>query len=252
MFSDFFHHISHSAIVKQRAKNFLKDIEKWNGSSRMLLNVIDRHSVVIPYKDRKQRKESSQIFFQVRNLVEHLMREVSLKDAQEPEDSRFGWALDVLPVGSAVDGTKILLPDEFDFLVVFRRFQPGEKLRIGDDNVSQVEKFRLHLIRCMQEMDSRLLGQDQPPVLGFQFVDCELRRICLNIRLTWWGQGPSSEFHGMAISIDLTPVFHFDGWANQSGFRPLRSLPLLPDWFSGCQVVEHFRPVSFALTFPKR
>ena len=242
MFSDFFHHISHSAIIKNRARNFLQDFSNWNGTPKTLLNIIDQHSVAI--QPEWQDDESSEIFLHVCRMVKDLMRQVSIKDAQEPEATRYGWELDILPVGSVVDGSKILLPDEYDFLVVFRRFKPGEKLfTVGEDYLSQVERFRMHLIRCMQEMDSRLLLDN--PLMGFQFVDCELRRICLNIRLTWWGRGPASPLHGLAISVDLTPVFHFHGWDNQSGFRPLRSLASLPDWFRlPGQTVEHFRPVN--------
>ena len=181
-------------------------------------------------------------------MVKNLMKRVARRDAREPEESRHGWELDVLPVGSVADGSKILLPDEFDFLVVFRRFRPGDKLVVGQDYTYQVEKFRMHLVRCMQEMDGLLLklnpGRQQlPPVLGFQFIDCELRRICLNIRLTWWGTDATSPLRGLPISVDLTPVFQFQGWDNQSGFRPLRSLASLPDWFIR-QPVEHFRPVT--------
>ena len=216
------------------------------------MDLIDQHSVVIEPLER-QEDEPSQIFRHVSRMVKNLMKRVARRDAREPEESRHGWELDVLPVGSVADGSKILLPDEFDFLVVFRRFRPGDKLVVGQDYTYQVEKFRMHLVRCMQEMDGLLLklnpGRQQlPPVLGFQFIDCELRRICLNIniRLTWWGADATSPLRGLPISIDLTPVFQFQGWDNQSGFRPLRSLASLPDWFIllSDQILEHFRPVS--------
>ena len=253
LFIDFFHHINYSVICKRRAKEFLRDVADWKGSSsKTLLDLIDQYSVVIEPSERKE-DEPSQIFWHVSRMVKDLMKQVAQRDAREPEESRHGWELDVLPVGSAADGSKILLPDEYDFLVVFRRFRPGDKPVIGEDYTYQVERFRMHLIRCMQEMDSQLIllvdsghQQPPPPVWGFQFVDCELRRICLNIRLTWWGADATSPLRGLPISIDLTPVFQFQGWDNQSGFRPLRSLASLPDWFIllSDQILEHFRPVS--------
>lgn len=247
LFTDFFHHISHSAAIIQRAKDFLTHISKWNGSSQILLDIIDQYSVVIQ-DDASQSQnmsieveESTQIARSVHQIVLKLMEQIRIKDAQ---NTNFGWKLDVLPVGSSVDGSKILLPDEYDFLVVFRRFETQNKLvSIGEDYVDQVEKFRLYLIQCMQEMDQQLAGEE----LGFQFVDSEMRRVCLNIRLTWRGKQSSknSVFRGLAISVDLTPVFHFIGWENQSGFRPLRPLESLPQWFQRDQTVEHFRPVNY-------
>jgi hypothetical protein len=247
LFTDFFHHISHSAAIIQRAKDFLTHISKWNGSSQILLDIIDQYSVVIQ-DDASQSQnmsieveESTQIARSVHQIVLKLMEQIRIKDAQ---NTNFGWKLDVLPVGSSVDGSKILLPDEYDFLVVFRRFETQNKLvSIGEDYVDQVEKFRLYLIQCMQEMDQQLAGEE----LGFQFVDSEMRRVCLNIRLTWRGKqlSKNSVFRGLAISVDLTPVFHFIGWENQSGFRPLRPLESLPLWFQRDQTVEHFRPVNY-------
>ena len=90
-----------------------------------------------------QEDEPSQIFRHVSRMVKDLMNEVLLKDAREPEESRHGWQLDVLPVGSVADGSKILLPDVFDFLVVFRRFRQGNKPVIGQDFTLQVERFRV-------------------------------------------------------------------------------------------------------------
>jgi hypothetical protein len=210
----------------------------------MLLDIIDQYSIVIHDGDSQtmsqmsmEVKESTQIARSVRQTVQKLMEHIRVKDAQ---NTKFGWDLDVLPVGSAVDGSKILLPDEYDFLIVFRRFTAKNKLMfVGEDYVAQVEQFRLYLILCMQEMD-----QQSPEELGFQFVDSELRRVCLNIRMTWRGLSKHSLFRGLAISVDLTPVFHFTGWENQSGFRPLRPLESLPEWFQRDQTVEHFRPVK--------
>lgn len=142
MFSDFFHHISHSAAIKRRAKDFLCHISQWNGSSKELQDIIDQYSVVI-YKNSVP-DESSQIGQAVQQTVQKLMDQVRIKDAQS---TKFGWELDVLPVGSAVDGSKILLPDEFDFLIVFRRFPAKNKLMfVGEDYVAHVEQFRLFLV----------------------------------------------------------------------------------------------------------
>lgn len=186
-------------------------------------------------------EESTQIARSVHQIILKLMEQIRIKDAQ---NTNFGWKLDVLPVGSSVDGSKILLPDEFDFLIVFRHYPAKNKLVMSfeEDYVAQVEQFRLYLILCMQEMDQQSPREE----LGFQFVDCEMRRVCLNIRLTWRGNNSSrnSVFRGLAISVDLTPVFHFIGWENQSGFRPLRPLESLPQWFQRDQIVEHFRPVN--------
>lgn len=212
----------------------------------MLLDIIDKYSVVIHDGDSRtlskmstEVKESTQIARSVQHTVQKLMEQIRIKDAQ---NTKFGWELEVLPVGSAIDGSKILLPDEFDFLIVFRHFSAKNKLMfVGEDYVAQVEQFRLYLIQCMQEMD-----QQSPEEIGFQFVDSELRRVCLNIRMTWRGNRSSKNnlFRGLAISVDLTPVFHFIGWENQSGFRPLRPLESLPEWFQRDQTVEHFRPVN--------
>ena len=212
----------------------------------MLLDIIDQYSVVIYDGDSqnmsemsKEVVESTQIARSVQQTVQKLMEQIRIKDAQE---TKFGWDLDVLPAGSSVDGSKILLPDEYDFLIVFRRFTANNKFMfVGKDYVGQVEQFRLYLILCMQEMDKQ-----SPEELGFQFVDSELRRVCLNIRVIWRGNklSKNSLFRGLAISVDLTPVFHFIGWENQSGFRPLRPLESLPHWFQRDQTVEHFRPVN--------
>ncbi|XP_057369863.1 uncharacterized protein LOC130690989 [Daphnia carinata] len=243
LFSDFFHHISHSAAIKRRANDFLNHVSQWNGSSKALQDIIDQYSVVIHEDSAKNVDESSQIARAVRQTVQKLMEQVRIKDEQS---TKFGWQLDVLPVGSAVDGSKILLPDEYDFLIVFRRFPAKNKLiSLGEDYVAHVEQFRLFLVLCMQEMDA-----NSPDKLGFQFVDCELRRVCLNIRMTWWGSARNSPFRGLAISVDLTPVFHFIGWENQSGFRPLRPLESLPDWFQRDQIIEHFRPLHNCVTVP--
>ena len=142
LFIDLFHHINYSAICKRRAREFLRDVADWRGSSsKTLLDLIDQHSVVM--EPEGQEDEPSQIFRHVSRMVKDLMNEVLLKDAREPEESRHGWQLDVLPVGSVADGSKILLPDVFDFLVVFRRFRQGNKPVIGQDFTLQVERFRV-------------------------------------------------------------------------------------------------------------
>lgn len=168
------------------------------------------------------------------------MEQIRLVDAKT---TQYGWLLDIISVGSVVDGSKILLPDEYDFLIVFRKFYPGSRVPVGEDYVAQVEQFRLHLIHCMQLMDAEMTNQNPSPPFSFEFVDSEMRRVCLNIRLTWWG-AKTSHLYGMPISVDLTPVFQFIGWENQSGLRPLRPLYLLPNWFKRDQEVEHFRPVT--------
>lgn len=208
-------------------------MSQWNGSKRsQLFSIVDEFSVTA--------EDSESIAQSVDLMVRDLMERVRIKDAANTENP-FRWQLDVLPVGSAVDGSKILLPDEFDFLVVFRHFHPGDRdPSLSRDYVNEVEQFRIILINCIQEKDAELLEQ-RDARLGFEFVDCELRRVCLNLRMTW-RQEP---YKNVPICIDLTPVFRFEGWEDQSGFRPLRPLSSLPEWFlRDGQVIEHFRPVG--------
>ena len=196
-------------------------------------------------RGQRQASESFKINHCVRQIIEYLMKGIRKRDAASK--TPFHWMLDILPVGSVVDGTKILMPDEFDFLIVFKRFLPNDRVPVGQEYVSQVEQFRLYLVQSMQELDAQLLMYQKrscPVPISFEFVDSELRRVCLNIRLTWRGL-KNSRFRSMPISVDLTPVFHFVGWKNYPGLRTLRSLSSMPHWIYKDQDVEHFRPVKF-------
>lgn len=155
------------------------------------------------------------------------------------------WLLEVVPMGSVTDGSKILIPDEFDFLIIYRRIKPEDEMGSSVKELGSIEKFQIALQHAMQQMDTEMLCTKRRRPLGFQFVDCELRRVGLNIRLTWFGDDHryNTDFKGLNISVDLTPVYHLDGWQNRSGFRCLRPYDTLPDWFKEDQIIEHFRPV---------
>ena len=149
-------------------------------------------------------------------------------------------------MGSATDGSKILIPDEFDFLVIFQRIRPEDEMESHVKDLGFIENFQIALQHAMQQMDAEMLCTKRRRPLGFQFVDCELRRVGLNMRLTWFGddQRYSNDFQGLNISVDLTPVYHLTDWQNRSGFRRLRPYEDLPDWFKQEQIIEHYRPVS--------
>lgn len=161
-------------------------------------------------------------------------------------NNRKYWLLEAVPMGSAVDGSKILLPDEFDFLIIFQKLKPGDGMMSSDETGGDVELFRVALVHAMQEMDAQILDNQFKSPLGFQFVDCELRRVGLNMRLTWLGDDHfQDKYRGLNISVDLTPVYQWTGWESPSGLRPLRPYHELPDWFKVGKTIEHFRPVSF-------
>lgn len=225
--------------IKQKARNFADELANWNGEPDTLTSLINSYSVGTIHFDENSNCEDEpcRITRHVHQMVKDLMETI------RKNNSKY-WLLEVVPMGSACDGSKILLPDEFDFLVIFQRLKPGDEMMSSDENGGDVELFRMALSRAIQEMDAKLLDKEVESPLGFQFADCELRRVGLNMRLTWLGDNPrNSNYRGLNISVDLTPVYQWTGWESPSGLRPLRPYRDLPDWFKLGKTIEHFRPV---------
>ena len=245
--------ISHSAEIRRKAREFKNCLLSWDGHPGRMTEIVERFSVGTIHDTNEYcrcAKEECLIAFKVREVIDKLLKNVKdlNRRANEKEKKiKEELLLNVIPVGSIVDGSKIFVPDEFDFLIVFEHFrEPQDNLR-RHDQISVVEKFRLLLVEAMQEMDRTFLQEDDLP-LQFLFVDCELRRVCLNIRMIWRGQ----KYEKLHLSVDLTPVYQFDGWDDQHyGLRPLLPFNTLPEWYqSVCEDTGYFRPVYSYITVP--
>lgn len=245
LFTDLFPHISYSVAIKQQARNFAEELRNWNGKPDSLARLINHHSVGLIHFGNEStcEDEPCRIARSVYQIVKELMETIR-------RNNRRYWLLEVVPMGSAVDGSKILLPDEFDFLIIFQKLKQGDEMKSSDENGGDVELFRMAVSRAMQEMDAKMLETGTRRPLGFQFVDCELRRVGLNMRLTWHGdnQRCMDKHCGLNISVDLTPVYQWTGWESPSGLRPLRPYNQLPVWFKLGRTIEHYRPVRLSST----
>ena len=77
---------------------------------------------VTSFNVRLQGKESSQVHYEVRKLLD----KISI-----PLSKRFGGHF--IPDGSSADGTKVIRPDEFDYLYEIGIYNPVELTQISDD-----------------------------------------------------------------------------------------------------------------------
>lgn len=109
-------------------------------------------------------------------------------------DERF--AFELLPVGSSVDGSKLFLPDEFDYLLVSH--DPDVIVNIRPTCFKAV----------LSEAIKVAFANDLPnnPHLKFLFLEATnllRRKFCYKIHFTWRGK----LFKYLHISVDLTPVW---------------------------------------------
>ena len=121
-------------------------------------------------------------------------------------DDRYRFRL--VPVGSAADGSKLFLPDEFDFLLVVLHRQ------LFDDLCQSEQKVMLKL--ALSEA-IKILASVEPPVdqrLKFQFTECVKisTKICYKIAFTWQGK----KYPHLNITCDLTPVYR-SPWNEHGG-----------------------------------
>ena len=178
------------------SKRFWDRLISWDGKQSSLLKIADCYSVG-QLHDGACKEEKCAIKRSVEDTLRRLLCIVNIIDRR--------LVFELVAVGSAVDGSKLFLPDEFDFLAVCRLSQ----LMDDHDDAATIRTkidhkvyMKLVLSEAIREAISRGLPFDSR--LKFQFAECIklADKICYKMAFTWQGK----TYKRLGISVDLSPV----------------------------------------------
>lgn len=107
------------------------------------------------------------------------------------------YAFQVLPVGSSADGSKLFLPDEFDYLLVSRDAHVIQAIRPTYFKAALSEAIKVAFAHGRSPNDEHL------KFLFLEATNLLRRKMCYKIHFCWRGKS----FKNLYISVDLTPVW---------------------------------------------
>ena len=135
-------------------------LEMLNAEQKETLNQFFNHL----YDDMLQLQESDQVIFDIREAVREIVRDVAMKIGDIDKRFKIG---DIILVGSAMEGTRNISPNEYDFLLVLDVLsQPGvisfsQNCRYSEGHVHiTVENNDIKTQYKAMLSDGKLIGSD--------------------------------------------------------------------------------------------